>query len=162
MNQSLWTYANIGTMDVRLATDDDHSALFEIHKEVFEEHIEQIWSWDEAWQRANFAAELNSTVTSVIEINGRVGGYIQVRDEEDRIYLQNIALSSAFQGKGFGGKLVEDIQNKAKSRGVSLELAVFRTNSRARRFYECCGFRIVGKTDEFVEMSWNGQNTPIQ
>jgi len=67
-----------------------------------------------------------------------------------------------FQGKGFGKRLVNDLQKRAMALGLPLELVVFRTNSRALRFYERCGFRIVGKTDEFFEMSWNYPNTIIQ
>jgi ribosomal protein S18 acetylase RimI-like enzyme len=117
-------------MDIRPAAEEDLAELFEVHREVFGEHIEQIWGWDEKWQRTNFAAEFNSTTTLMIEIDGRLAGYIQIRDEVDRIYLQNIALISKFQSRGFGGKIVEDLQHKAMARGVSLELAVFRTNSR--------------------------------
>ncbi len=146
-------------MYVRYATEDDQAELFEIHREVFGQHIEQIWGWDEKWQRENFAMEFHSPTTSVIELDGRIGGYIQVREEADRIYLQNIALSSGFQGKGFGSRLVDGLQHKAMTQGVALELSVFRTNSDAQRFYERCGFRIVGKTEAFVEMSWNSKNT---
>lgn len=145
-------------MNIRPASEEDRCNLFEIHREVFGTHIEKIWGWDENWQRENFDTEFHSTRTSVIEFDGRIGGYIQVRDEENRIYLQNIALTSEFQGIGIGAKLVEELQSKAARQELPLELSVFRTNANARRFYERCGFRVVGKTDAFVEMSWNCAN----
>ncbi len=149
-------------MNLSPAKEDDRKVLFEVHREVFGPHIEQIWGWDEEWQRTNFAAEFNSTDTSVIEVDGSVAGYFQVRDEPDRIFLQNIALSSEFQGKGVGAELVEQLQQRAATRGVALDLSVFRTNSSAQRFYKRCGFWIVGKTDAFVEMSWNREDQAKQ
>jgi hypothetical protein len=47
-------------MDTRLAAASDEAELFEIHRAVFRGHIEQIWGWDEEWQRANFAREMAS------------------------------------------------------------------------------------------------------
>jgi ribosomal protein S18 acetylase RimI-like enzyme len=132
-----------------------------LHEEVFRPHIEQIWGWDEEWQRINFASEFESTVTSVIEIDGRVGGYIQVRDEKHRLYLQNIALIPDFQSKGIGGELVAELQARARVRGIPLELAVFRTNISAQRFYARCGFRTAAESEAFVEMSWNDENASL-
>ena len=143
-------------MDRRLATTDDMPELFEMHRAVFRTHIEQIWGWDEDWQRTNFAAEFASSNTSVIEIEDRIVGYVQIRDEGHRIYLQNIALSPEFQRRGFGTRLLKRLQRESSARKVALELAVFRTNPNALKFYERIGFRRTGETSTHIEMSWRG------
>ncbi len=41
-------------LDLRLATAEDSPAFFELHELLFRPHIEQLWGWDEAWQRQQF------------------------------------------------------------------------------------------------------------
>ena len=141
-------------MTLRPATDTDQTALFNLHRTVFQTHIEKIWGWDECWQRANFAAELASTTTSVIEEDGRMAGYLQILDEADRIYVQNIAISPEFQGKGIGSRILKGLQRQAAARQVPLQLGTFRTNTLAQKLYARLGFRQTGATDTHIEMSW--------
>ena len=141
-------------MSIRRATVEDCEDLFDLHREVFAAHIEQIWGWDDAWQRTNFAAEFSSTSTTVIEIDGRIAGFVQIRDEIERVYLQNIALAPNHQGHGLGGQIVGDLKTKAADLGLPLELSVFRTNARAVAFYQRLGFAVVARDGDFVRMIW--------
>ncbi|MNJ59646.1 ribosomal-protein-alanine N-acetyltransferase [compost metagenome] len=141
-------------MNLRPATDSDQAALFDLHRAVFHGHIEKIWGWDERWQLSNFAAEFARAATSVIETNGQIIGYVQILVEEDRIYLQNIAVSREFQGKGMGSHILKELQLDASARKVPLQLGVFRTNTLAQRLYERLGFCRTGETGTHIEMSW--------
>jgi len=144
-----------GRLDLRPAAESEHADLFEIHREAFRPHIEQLWGWDEQWQRSNFAAELGSSTTLVVRIGALIAGYLQLRDEGSRIHIQNIALLPEFRGKGIGTRLIGELQEEAAARGVPLELGVFRTNAPARRFYERLGFAATGDTRTHTAMSWN-------
>lgn len=141
-------------MDVRPATQADEPRLFEIHKSVFRNYIEQIWGWDEDWQRYNFKEECAASVTSVIEVDGWIAGYLQVRYEDNRILLQNIALASGFQGKDIGTRLVKGLQQEATLQNKPVELGVFRSNSGAIRFYRRLGFHRTGETVSHIMMSY--------
>jgi ribosomal protein S18 acetylase RimI-like enzyme/predicted kinase len=141
-------------MDVRLATPADTPDLFELHRTAFKEHIERIWGWDEKWQKANFARECASSLTSAVRLNGRAVGYLQVRHEPHRVFLQNIALHPEFQSKGIGTALLDVVKAEATARQVPLELAVFRTNASAQRFYERHGFVRTGDSTTHIEMTW--------
>jgi len=143
-------------MTLRPATDGDQTTLFDLHRAVFREHIEKIWGWDEKWQRANFTAEFACAATSVIEQDGRIVGYVQILDKEDRIQVQNIAISQAYQGKGIGSRMLRNLQLEAAARKVPLQLGAFRTNTLAQKLYERLGFRRTGTTDTHIEMSWTG------
>ncbi|MDN5872584.1 MAG: GNAT family N-acetyltransferase [Nitrococcus sp.] len=149
-------------MDVRPATCNDEAALYEIHRAVFRSHIEQIWGWNEEWQRSNFATELASSSALVILIDARIAGYVQFRNEGNRIYVQNIALLPDVQSKGIGTRLIKELQAKATVRGVPLELDVFRTNTSARRFYERLGFERMCDTEMHTQMSWSAINEALQ
>ncbi|MCP5291638.1 MAG: GNAT family N-acetyltransferase [Burkholderiales bacterium] len=141
-------------MDIRPVRDGEEATLFEIHRAVFYSHIEQIWGWDEDWQKANFARELESSTTSVVSINGLIVGYVQLCDEGRNIYLRNIALIAKYQRKGIGTRLIQQIQTQAAAKGVPLELGVFRTNAPARKLYERLGFEKTCDTETHVQMSW--------
>lgn len=110
----------ISDMTVRPATDSDRTALFDLHRAVFHGHIEKIWGWGESCQRSNFAAEFAYAITSVIEVDGQTVGYFQVLDKDDRIHVQNIAVSHEFQAKGIGTQILKERQLKAAARHVSL------------------------------------------
>ncbi len=141
-------------MDIRAATPADLDTLFDLHCTVFRHHIQEIWGWDEAWQRSRFEEECDASTVSVVQIDGRTVGYTQVASGDDRVYLQNIALHPDAQGRGIGTRLLEDIQRAAMQQEATLDLGVFRTNPRAVKFYERLGFRKTGQTDTHIKMSW--------
>jgi len=141
-------------MTLRHATDSDRAALFDLHRTVFQSHFEKIWGWNESWQLSNFAAEFACAATSVIEADGQIVGYVQILDQEDRIYVPNIAVSQEFQGKGIGTRTLKKLQLNAAARNVPVQLGVFRTNTLAQRLYESLGFRRTGETPTHIEMSW--------
>lgn len=141
-------------MNMRPASAADQPALFEVHRSVFRSHIEKLWGWDESWQLENFATEFASAMTSVIEEGGRIAGYLQVLDRDGRIYVQNIAVSEAFQGQGLGTRLLTGLQSDAAARKMPLQLGVFRTNASALRLYERLGFQRIGETQTHIDMLW--------
>jgi len=141
-------------MTVRPATDSDRAAMFDLHRDVFHDHIEKIWGWDETWQRSDFATEFACTATSIIEVDCQMAGYVQVQNKEDRIHVQNLAVSPKFQGEGIGTRILKELQREASARQVPLQLGVFRTNASARKLYERLGFHQTGQTETHIEMSW--------
>ena len=57
-------------------------------------------------------------------------------------YIEVLALSEAAAGQGLARRLMERVEEWARSRGcVRVDLNVFCTNRRARGFYEHLGFR---------------------
>lgn len=141
-------------IDIRPVQSCEEAHLFEIHRAVFRSHIEQIWGWDEGWQRANFAKELESSVTDTVSVDGRIIGYLQCCEDHRRFYVQNIALIAPYQGKGIGALLIKQVQGSAAAKGVPVELGVFRTDTLARQFYERLGFDKTGETATHILMSW--------
>ena len=139
---------------LRPATEKDLESLFGLYRTVFQPHIEEIWGWDDSWQRTNFSKDFESSSTSVVEVHGDTAGFVQTVEEQERLVLKLIALSPETQGRGLGTALMENLKREAERRRIPLELVVFRTNDRACDFYERLGFRRTGRTDDFIEMSW--------
>ncbi len=141
-------------MNLRPADHSDLPTLFAIHRSVFRAHIEQLWGWDEAWQRQNFAAECAAAITSVVEVGGQTIGYLQVLEQDSHLYVQNIALSADHQGQGIGSQLLRDLQSQAAARRLPLRLGAFRSNAAALSLYRRLGFRQTGETPTHTEMEW--------
>jgi len=136
---------------LRSATAADEEILYEIHRGAMRAHVEPVWGWDEADQRARFHAAFDPAHLAVITVDGRSLGLLRVEDRPDEVVLAIIELAPEVQGHGLGGEIVRHVVDQAAARGVGVRLQVLRNNP-ARRLYERQGFRAVGETDTHVEM----------
>lgn len=64
------------------ASPADAGPIIDLYKELFHGHIQQIWGWDEAWQRLNFEEEWKTARTWRIESQDRLAGYLQQKGRE--------------------------------------------------------------------------------
>ena len=87
---------------LRSVTPDDLDSLFDLHCAAFRAHVEDLWGWDEAWQRTTFKREVRSSDTSVVEVAGKMGGYVQTDTDSHRLRLRNIALLPDVREDGVG------------------------------------------------------------
>ena len=136
------------------AAASDADPIYGLYESLFRHHVEQIWGWDEAWQRENFAEEWEVTRTWRVESQGRLAGYIQQKNEQDFVYLLSVAIIPDFQGRGIGRQIMGRFQEEAAKLGQPLRLSVFRTNPRALSFYQGLGFRVTEETDAFHRLEW--------
>ncbi|MDB6080147.1 MAG: hypothetical protein JWO82_3894 [Akkermansiaceae bacterium] len=135
--------------ELRVATDADRPPVYRIYGELFRGDIERIWGWDETWQRENFAAEWGASETRIIEVAGRLAGYIQRQFREDHDYLLSLGLIPEMQGRGLGSSIMRGLQKEAGMRGLALRLSVFRTEPRRLPFYQGLGFRVTETAEAF-------------
>lgn len=126
-----------------------------MHVELFREHIEEIWGWDDEWQIANFRKEWDEVFTEVIHAGDDLLGYIQTRLEPDHLYVLNLALYARHQNKGVGTTVMNILKKRAMTLGLPVRLSVFKTNQRVIAFYERLGFRVYEKTETGCKMGWS-------
>ena len=148
-------------MNLRPATLPDQAALYGMHVELFREHIEEIWGWNDAWQVANFQKEWAEFRTETLTQDGELLGYIQTRPEVDHLYVLNLALYPRCQSLGFGSMAMEVLKERARLEGFPIKLSVFRTNRRVIAFYKQLGFEIETETETGVRMIWR-DNAPTR
>lgn len=135
-------------------TAEMHEPIFRLHEELFRPHIEKIWGWNEEWQIQNFTKNWETCETQAIQSDGAIIGFLQVLRFPDHIFLKNLGLHEAWQGRRIGAGLIEDLQGQAAERGVPIRLSVFVTNPRAREFYLAGGFRDTNHDAQFQHMVW--------
>lgn len=141
-------------MPLRPATLEDQAVLYALHVELFREHIDKIWGWDEEWQITNFQKEWEEVVTEVIHSGNLLLGYVQTRVESDHIYVLSLGLNSRYQNQGLGTAAMNLIKERAMSMILPIRLSVFKTNPRVISFYERLGFEIHERTETGCKMFW--------
>lgn len=85
----------------------------------------------------------------VLEFDGRLVGLVVLEDEGDGLLLDNLAVSPAMQGKGYGRRLIALAEEEARRRGhrqVRLYTHVLMTENIA--LYGRLGFRETGRASE--------------
>ena len=130
---------------LRPARRDDEDFLFALHRDAMREYVDVTWGWDEAWQRAHFAAHYAPARQAVIVHGGRVlsdVGRISLTRHWRKIFLRDIELLSPQRNRGVGTAILNAVLAMARDSDRYVELRVLRCNP-AQRLYMRLGFQIV-------------------
>lgn len=147
-----------GPTDSELALRDavavDEAMLYRWHAEAYRAPVEQLWGWDESWQRRDFG-RLFAALPPLVVMRGSAGiGYIQTLARHDALHLANIVIRPAARGQGVGSALIRHLQVAAAKRRCAVTLKVFRSNPRAQVFYHRRGFEATGHSATHLDMRW--------
>jgi ribosomal protein S18 acetylase RimI-like enzyme len=137
---------------LRRARAADFDALFLIHRAAMGEYIAGTWGWDESWQLEHFRTSFRPEARSVIELQSQTIGFADIIERQDCFYLENIEIEPHYQSCGIGTRIIQNLIERARLKGVPLRLQVLKVNTRARALYDRLGFRRVGKTDTHFVM----------
>ena len=143
---------------VRVAIIEDADAIGGLTAEVQQLHREALPDIfkspsDKLFSREKLATLLqdaNSTV-AVAESNGEIVGYVygvimhrpenDFKKAEKYVYIQQIGVRKDARRQGVGRALIAFIERKALASAVTgLQLDYWAFNTRARSFFESCGF----------------------
>lgn len=138
---------------IRPAQKDELDGLYAIHREAMQAYVTRTWgSWDEAFQRDYFRNHWPD-VRLAIDVEGTLGGFVDLDESPERILVENIELLPAHQNRGIGTALLVSVQQRAAGRNLPVTLQVLKVNP-ARRLYERLGFRLTGETETHYQMAW--------
>ncbi len=84
-------------------------------------------------------------------------GRMIIDRSRDEILLMDIALLPAYRNAGIGMRLVQDLQNEARAKGLPVRLHV-EAFSRALHLYERLGFARAGEEGIYLKMEWIPSN----
>lgn len=131
---------------VRPATHADADLLYRLHEATMWRYVEAVWGWEDAKQRAYFAAHFDPAWTFVVMAGGEDVGAITVDWRDDALFIGNIEVLPEWQGRGIGTAMLEEAISAAERRGLPVALRVLKINDAARRLYERLGFIVEGET----------------
>jgi len=137
---------------LRPATQQDYDFLWWLHCHTIRPYVEQLWGWDEAWQRQYFREHFRPEKTEIVEADGAPAGCLRVERRQDHIFLSLIQIAPQHQNQGVGTKLIESLIVEGDRHNMPVRLSVLQTNDLARRLYERLGFVVVQETDERIYM----------
>lgn len=126
----------VGPYRIRPATRADLAAVAAIERAVFAD----------PWPAASFRRHLDDPFLVAARPQTGVTGYVVTRVTVPEAEILNVAVVPEHRAQGIGGALIRAALDALRQRGagrVYLEVRV--SNTAARRLYERCGFRVVGR-----------------
>lgn len=98
------------------------------------------------WSRGNFADSLEAGHSAwVMRRGGDLVGFSVMMRVVDEAHLLNIGVARAYQGQGYGARMLRHVMENAHLTGAAtLFLEVRQSNERAVDLYRHFGFRQIG------------------
>jgi ribosomal protein S18 acetylase RimI-like enzyme len=139
---------------LRWATPQDFDMALSLYVVTMKQLTSELMTWDESKQSTSFAEQWNVADVQIITLEDRDIGWVQAAEMASEIFLQQMFVSPAYQGRGIGSKVLETLLHRWESIGKPVVLTVLKNNP-ARRLYERHGFTVVGE----VGVKWQMRRT---
>jgi len=126
-------------IQLRTATGSDEDFVNTLTRRVMRKYVESTWKHSEDQKRYYALNCFKQATTKIIQCNGKDIGRMTVRNATNRIILDGIHLTEAFQGQGIGRYLIKQLIDDAAARQLPLELILLKSNP-VITLYEHLGF----------------------
>lgn len=135
---------------IRPATPADMPAILEVDRLTF----------GEVWHQLNldFDNVFNKPyVLNVAQFQQQIVGYVWYESYHYHVHFTRLAVHPAYQGRGFGGELLQQAMLQVLAQGTKvLTVNTLTQNSRSRALYERFGFRY---TNQRMPVLWKPLTT---
>ena len=133
----------------------DKAWIESLRREVYRELFDLTWGgWDEERHQRHFATFLAGGHIQIIEVSNSPVGILQIFESEDKIVISEVQISLAYQGKGLGSKILNDIINRAKEVAKNVTLKTGLKNQGAIDLYNELGFQETNRSETHVHMMY--------
>lgn len=127
----------------RTKQQNDDSAILSLAKQEMDPVL--LEAWGRPVQPTEVLAAPDTTTYVLADQHNRVRGFCVYSLRPPYLHINTIVLDSQFHGSGLATKVLEQVVQHARAKGMSgIELWVQTNNQRAIRFYEKSGFIYVG------------------
>jgi ribosomal protein S18 acetylase RimI-like enzyme len=131
--------------------DADQTFAYEVKRAALHSYVEQVWGWDEEFQREFHRRDWRLRRPDIVVVDGREVGTIDIERRETEYHLGEFYLLPAFQRQGIGSQLLERLTRAADVEEVPVGLEVLKINP-VRALYERHGFTVVGESSTHYQM----------
>jgi ribosomal protein S18 acetylase RimI-like enzyme len=100
------------------------------------------------------AARLPQQIGELRQIveQGEVVGYLWIELRDETLHVHALLLEPASRGRGFGARVLADLEDEFRDRIEEVELGVLPENERALALYEHAGFESIDERHGFFVM----------
>ncbi len=130
----------------------DIDQAYQLYKLELYTFIENVFGWDEIYQKNRFETEYILEWFKWIELNTKKIGYICYFIKEDEMHISLLIISKDFQNKGYGKKLMLSFEKLRHHQNLKITLSSFKKNEEAIRFYKSIGFINTNEDEHFIDL----------
>jgi ribosomal protein S18 acetylase RimI-like enzyme len=136
--------------------DYEKDIAYKLYKEAFLDIISRTFGWNETSQTERFNNyDLNDF--KWINICGKNIGYICLVIDENSFHLRLLIIEEQHQRKGYGGRVIQTLENAAFAKNKSIKMSSFKINSRANSLYRRLGYVFADDDEVFYEIIKSAQ-----
>ncbi len=128
--------------------------MMAIGHEGIRPYVEKLFGWNPSDQERGFRDGFACEHVSIVQVDGRDAGYLQIDEHADHRFLAGLYLSSELRGRGVGSALIRELIARARGDGKPVRLRVLNPNP-AQHLYERLGFRRIAATATHVHMEYD-------
>ena len=139
-------------LEFRKARATDSEFAFAVKEAAFREYVEQIWGWDDTYQRDLHNRRFASQDLRIIQFHGTDVGFLSTRNTPDTFKVDQLYILPEYQGKGIGAVCMKRIIDDANLEQKPVTLQVLKINTRATAFYQRLGFTTVDENSTHFQM----------
>ena len=139
-------------LSFRKAHTSDSELVFTVKKAAFREYVEQVWGWDDNYQRELHNRRFAAQDVCIIQFRGTDVGFLSTSSTPDTLKVNQLFILPEYQGKGIGSACMMRIVDDARLEEKSVALQVLKVNTRGTAFYQRLGFTIVGEDSIYFQM----------
>ena len=139
-------------VSLRKAHANDSEFVFIVKKAAFREYVEQVWGWDDSYQRELHNRRFAAQDVCIIQWCEVDVGFLAISHTSDMLKVNQLFILPEYQGRGIGSACMTRILDDASLEQKPVMLQVLRVNTRGIAFYRRLGFTIVGESTTHVQM----------
>jgi ribosomal protein S18 acetylase RimI-like enzyme len=92
---------------------------------------------------ADYDVAVRDHIIDLLDVDGELAGLIEMYPEGDHLHIQNVAISPAFQGRGYGRALLAHAEEVARSLGFAeTRLATNERFTDSLQLYKRFGYQV--------------------
>ena len=139
-------------LNIRKADANDSEFVFAVKEAAYREYVEQVWGWDDNYQRKRHNREFASHDFHIIQFCGTDVGFFITSSTSDTLKVNQIFILPEYQGRGIGSACMTRIIDNANLEQRSVVLQVLKVNTRGIDLYQRLGFTIVDEDSIYFQM----------
>lgn len=101
---------------LRLATDEDATAIMALVRDAYR-HYEPLIGRTPIPMLTDYAVAVREHDVWVLEAGGRLLGVLELELRDDHVWVENVAVAPAEQGRGLGRRLMQHAEAEARRQG---------------------------------------------